>query len=208
MTEAGQEVKALQIKKGHNSVVEDVDWSKHHGHVYASVGDDRQMLIWDARDNTNQPSKRVQNAHNEDVNCVQFNPFNEFFVITGSTDKTVALWDLRNLKQSVHKFIGHSEGIYQLDWAPFNERIFASCSSDRRVNVWDLGRIGIEQSVEDAEDGVPELLFVHGGHTAKVSDFHWNRNSDDKWVAASVAEDNILQIWQIVSDGDDDDDAT
>jgi hypothetical protein len=33
---------------------------------------------------------------------------------------------------------------------------------------------------------------VHGGHTAKISDFSWNFNDD--WVLASVAEDNILQV--------------
>jgi histone-binding protein RBBP4 len=42
------------------------------------------------------------------------------------------------------------------------------------------------------EDGPPELLFIHGGHTSKVSDFAWNPNDD--WVCASVAEDNILQV--------------
>ena len=54
---------------------------------------------------------------------------------------------------------------------------------------------GDEQSPEDAEDGPPELLFIHGGHTSKISDFAWNANDD--WVVASVAEDNILQIWQM-----------
>ena len=34
--------------------------------------------------------------------------------------------------------------------------------------VWDLSRIGDEQSPDDAEDGPPELLFIHGGHTSKV----------------------------------------
>ena len=48
-----------------------------------------------------------------------------------------------------------------------------------------------EQAPEDAEDGPPELLFIHGGHTSKVSDFAWNPSDD--WVVASVAEDNILQ---------------
>lgn len=28
--------------------------------------------------------------------------------------------------------------------------------------VYDLSRIGDEQAPEDAEDGAPELLFVHG----------------------------------------------
>lgn len=35
--------------------------------------------------------------------------------------------------------------------------------------MWDLSKIGEEQSPEDAEDGPPELLFIHGGHTAKIS---------------------------------------
>ena len=56
-------------------------------------------------------------------------------------------------------------------------------------------QIGDEQSPEDAEDGPPELLFIHGGHTSKISDFSWNPN--DPWVVASVAEDNVLQIWQM-----------
>jgi WD40 repeat protein len=56
-------------------------------------------------------------------------------------------------------------------------------------------RIGDEQSEEDANDGPPELLFVHGGHTAKISELSWNPG--EKWVVASVAEDNVLQIWEM-----------
>ena len=62
--------------------------------------------------------------------------------------------------------------------------------------MWDLSKIGEEQSPEDAEDGPPELLFIHGGHTAKISDFSWNPN--EPWVICSVSEDNIMQVWQMV----------
>lgn len=50
------------------------------------------------------------------------------------------------------------------------------------------------QTPDDAEDGPPELLFIHGGHTSKVSDFAWNINASQDWVISSVAEDNILQV--------------
>lgn len=40
-----------------------------------------------------------------------------------------------------------------------------------------------------------KLLFIHGGHTAKISDFSWNPN--EPWVICSVSEDNIMQIWQM-----------
>jgi histone-binding protein RBBP4 len=62
-----------------------------------------------------------------------------------------------------------------------------------RLNIWDMSKIGSEQSEDDGEDGPPELLFVHGGHIAKVSDFNWNKNDD--FLIASTGEDNILQIW-------------
>ena len=84
---------------------------------------------------------------------------------------------------------------FQVQWSPHNETILASSGTDRRLHVWDLSKIGEEQSPEDAEDGPPELLFIHGGHTAKISDFSWNPN--DPWVICSVSEDNIMQVWQM-----------
>lgn len=57
-----------------------------------------------------------------------------------------------------------------------------------------MARIGDEQSEEEKRDGPPEMLFLHGGHTSKISDLDWNKN--EKLMIASVAEDNIIQIWQ------------
>lgn len=93
---------------------------------------------------------------------------------------------------------GHTSQIYQVEWCPHSEVHLASCGADRRVMVWDLSQIGMEQAPEDAEDGPPELLFVHGGHTDKVSDFSWNQN--DPWVIASVADNNIVQVWQMTDE--------
>lgn len=38
-------------------------------------------------------------------------------------------------------------------------------------------------------------LFMHGGHTNRISDFTWNLN--DPWVLCSAAEDNLLQVWKV-----------
>ena len=53
--------------------------------------------------------------------------------------------------------------------------------------------VGRAQTTDEALDGPPELLFVHGGHTAKITDFSWNVNERGGMIA-SVAEDNIIQV--------------
>ena len=180
---------------GHTNVVEDVAWHLHTPSLFGSVGDDCKLMIWDTRDKRYDKAKHCIDAHAKEINCVAFNPFSEHILATGSADKTVALWDMRSLKSKLHSFEGHTEEVYQIGWSPFNETILASASSDRRVMMWDLSKIGEEQNAEDAEDGPPELLFIHGGHTAKIADFSWN--GSENWVMGSVAEDNILQVWQV-----------
>jgi histone-binding protein RBBP4 len=191
--DGNNELGALSKFSAHQGSVEDVQWHLHHENFFGSVGDDKRLMLWDTRD-ASKPTSNVL-AHDAEINCLSFNPFSEWVLATGSSDKTVGLWDLRNLKQRLHTFVGHTNQIYQVQWAPFEETILGSCAQDRRLHVWDLAKIGAPQTPEDAEDGPPELLFVHGGHTSKITDFDWNRN--EAWVVASVADDNILQIWQM-----------
>ncbi|PSC71192.1 WD-40 repeat-containing MSI1 [Micractinium conductrix] len=197
--QSNKSLPALHIFQGHLGVVEDVAWHPCHHDLFGSVGDDRKLVIWDLRKPSNAAQDKEVEAHTAEVNCLAFNPFNEYVVATGSADKTVALWDMRNMTSKLHLFERHEEEVFQVGWSPHNETILASSGADRRLMVWDLSRIGEEQTPEDAEDGPPELLFIHGGHTAKISDFAWN--GGDEWVVASVAEDNILQIWQMGEHG-------
>jgi histone-binding protein RBBP4 len=102
---AGRQVQALSTFRGHEDVVEDVDWHAKDPHMMASVSDDRSIRIWDTRE----PQKAVHvvpHAHEADVNCVAFNPINEMIFATGSADKMVALWDIRNLKAYVTQVYG------------------------------------------------------------------------------------------------------
>lgn len=68
-------------------------------------------------------------------------------------------------------------------------------------------QIGMEQTADEAEDGPAELLFIHGGHTSKVNDISWNPNvcvmmlskEQEEWMMASVADDNVIQVWEMAS---------
>lgn len=189
-------VPALNTWKGHDDVVEDVAWHAYSPHVFGSVGDDRQILMWDTRNKGSaDPFIRVADAHRADIHSINFNPHHEFLLATGSADETIKIWDMRNTSEAVHKLDGHSREVFQLQWAPFDASVLASCGADRRVRVWDLTKVGMQPSISADSECQEELLFIHGGHNDKVSDISWNPTQD--WMVASVSDDNILQVWQM-----------
>jgi len=110
--------------------------------------------------------------------------------------QTAILHDLRSPGKKLHVFESHTDEVLHLSWSPHNPTIFASASSDRRINIWDLSQIGVEQTPDDQEDGPPELMFIHGGHTARPTDFCWAPGEGENWTASSVSEDNVVMVWQ------------
>ena len=79
-----------------------------------------QLLIWDLREAADVTSSAVPEAHSMDINCLSFSPYDPFLLATGSSDTTVKLWDMRNLKSCLHELAGHTKEVYQVQWAPFN----------------------------------------------------------------------------------------
>ncbi|WWD20256.1 histone acetyltransferase type B subunit 2 [Kwoniella shandongensis] len=184
----------LALYTGHSAYVGDVDWHPENDWMFGSVGDDRKIMLWDTRErSTSVPVSRVE-GHTAEINSIAFAPSSAHLFLTGSSDNTIGLWDIRKLTTKLHSFEGHTDDVLQLAWSPHSPVHFASASADRRVHIWNLDSIGAEQTPDDAEDGPPELLFVHGGHTSKVSDISWSPNA--KWHIATTAEDNILQVWE------------
>ncbi|KAK7025469.1 Histone acetyltransferase type B subunit 2 [Paramarasmius palmivorus] len=193
-TKAKTSIEPTNVFKGHASVVGDVDWHATKENIFASVGDDKMLMIWDTR-TPGEPVTKIQ-AHDREILAVAYSPASEHLIVTGSGDHTAILHDTRSPHKKLHVFEGHQDEVLHLAWSPHNPTIFASASSDRRVNIWDLSLIGQEQTPDDQEDGPPELLFVHGGHTSRPTDFCWAPGTGENWTAASTSEDNVVMIWQ------------
>jgi WD40 repeat protein len=44
-----QNLEAKTTYVAHQGVVEDVAWHQHHTDIFGSVGDDKQLILWDTR---------------------------------------------------------------------------------------------------------------------------------------------------------------
>lgn len=157
-TPTNKALHATRTYTHHSAIVNDVQHHPLHASLIGTVSDDLTLQILDIRSpSTTTSAIQADDGHQDAINALSFNPVSEYVLATGSADKTIGIWDLRNLKAKVHALVGHSDSVTSLSWHPFEETILGSSSYDRRIIFWDLARIGEEQTPEDAEDGPPEL---------------------------------------------------
>ena len=48
------------------------------------------------------------------MNAISFNPFNDYLLATGSADKKVNLWDVRQCQKPIHSLEGHTDEVFQV----------------------------------------------------------------------------------------------
>ncbi|KAL2332282.1 hypothetical protein Fmac_019863 [Flemingia macrophylla] len=198
------------IYEGHTDTVEDVQFCPSSVHEFCSVGDDSRLILWDARVGSS-PVVKVDKAHRGDLHCVDWSPHDINFILTGSADNTIHLFDRRNLKSGevgspIHKFEGHDAPVLCVQWNPEKSSVFGSAAEDGIVNIWDHDKVGktTADSTDSKEPNTsPGLFFRHAGHRDKVVDIHWN--ASDPWTIVSVSDDcessgggGTLQIWRMM----------
>ena len=177
----------------HTDACEDVSWSKTNPSIFGSVGDDKKIILYDKRDykiiNT------IKDSHEDNINSIDFNYLNDFSLITAG-GCLINLWDLRNMNKVLMNFDFHQDEVLLSKFSPNHECLFASGSADKSIFFWDISQIGSPISVDDIQDGPPELMFCHQGHRSKINDLSWNPCID--LTLSSVEEEySCVQLYQL-----------
>lgn len=85
--------------KGHEKTVEDVSFCPKNNFCLASVGDDRKLMIWDTRVDKYVAHEFVS-THADDLNCVDWNWFEDYTLAIGSNDGTISVYDIRSVSNT------------------------------------------------------------------------------------------------------------
>ncbi|BFZ57682.1 Ribosome assembly protein rrb1 [Savitreella phatthalungensis] len=164
--------------RGHDSSVEDLQWSPNERTVFASCSSDGTFRVWDTRSKKRAPAVTVK-AHSCDVNVMSWNSSISYLLATGADDGRLSVWDLRALSEAspVATFDWHKSAITSIGWHPKDESVLAAAGADDQTTIWDLSveLDAEEQAAKHAEglgDVPSQLMFVHMGQQ-DVKELRW-----------------------------------
>ena len=131
------------------------------------------------RSGTSNPARQIHQltGHQAAVTSVAVSPDGRR-IVSGSLDKTVAVWDLETGTQ-IHRLTGHQDAVWSVAVSPDGRRI-VSGSQDNTVAVWDL------------ESGAPIHRLT--GHQDAVKSV---AVSPDGRRIVSGSEDNTVAVWDL-----------
>ncbi|KAJ5574335.1 uncharacterized protein N7459_008762 [Penicillium hispanicum] len=168
--------------------VKDVKWSHgNYDRIIATAVANGRIVVYDLQ----RPGLQLCRfqGHNRQVHRLAFNPHLASWLLSGSQDGTIRMWDLRSASAnrgastcgSKHVYQGNSDAIRDVRWSPSDGVVFATASDSGAIQMWDsrrtaapLLRIAAHDRPCFAVDWHPDGKHIVSGGTdrqVKVWDF-------------------------------------
>ncbi|XP_074331844.1 WD-40 repeat-containing protein MSI2-like [Apium graveolens] len=109
------------------------------------------------------PDLRLR-GHEKEGYGLSWSPFKEGFLLSGSNDCKICMWDISAMPQdkvlnACSVFEDHKSLVNDVSWHSKNESLFGSVGDDCRLMIWDLRATTPQQSVAVHEKEVNYLSF-------------------------------------------------
>ncbi|PGH35871.1 hypothetical protein GX50_01329 [[Emmonsia] crescens] len=136
---------ALSAKHKDQLAAKDVKWSHgEYDRIIATAAANGRIVIYDL----NRPGLELGRLqeHNRQVHKLAFNPHRGAWLLSGSQDATIRMWDLRMVSGergsmsfgSKIRFNGHSEAVRDIRWSPVDGVEFATATDSGAIHRWDV----------------------------------------------------------------------
>lgn len=168
--------------------VRDVKWSHgNYDRIIATAVANGRIVVYDLQ----RPGLQLCRfqGHSRQVHRLAFNPHLASWLLSGSQDGTIRMWDLRSAAAnrglstcgSKHVYHGNSDAVRDIRWSPVDGVVFATASDSGTIQMWDqrktsapLMRITAHDRPCYAVDWHPDGKHIVSGGTdrqVKVWDF-------------------------------------
>ncbi|KAK2714126.1 WD repeat and SOCS box-containing protein 1-like isoform X1 [Artemia franciscana] len=119
--------------------------------------------------------------HTDAVRDIAFAPDGSLRLVSGSLDKSLKIWDLKDDGNMIKTLSGHKSHVFWCTWSPTSVYM-ASCGSENKVIVWDMKRYKIHQTL------------VGHYNSVMACDF-----SPDGAILATASRDTRVILWDPAS---------
>ncbi|KAH8700342.1 hypothetical protein BGW36DRAFT_425172 [Talaromyces proteolyticus] len=165
--------------------VKDVKWS--HGEFdtcIATAAGNGRVIVYDLQRAGLELSRL--NGHSRQVHRLAFNPHRPAWLLSGSQDSTIRMWDLRSATSSatissISRYSSNSDAVRDIRWSPGDGTMFATATDSGAIQCWDyrqtkgpLLRIAAHEKPCYSVDWHPDGKHIVSGGTdknVKVWDF-------------------------------------
>ncbi|XP_053194278.1 transducin beta-like protein 3 [Scomber japonicus] len=183
---------SCQILYGHTDTVLSLDVFKK-GFLFASCAKDRSVRVWQMDSDSGQVHCVAHgSSHTNVVGSITCSRMKASFIVSGSQDCTVKVWDLpadlSTTGGDIHQLTAHStekahdKDVNSVAVSP-NDKLLASGSQDRTAKLWSL-----------AGEGTMALLGVFRGHRRGI----WTVSfSPVDQVLATSSADGTTKLWSL-----------
>ncbi|BBE09758.1 hypothetical protein MCB1EB_1597 [Mycoavidus cysteinexigens] len=165
----------------------------------------------------------IYSGHKDKVTSIAFSP-NSDWIVSGSYDNTVKLWNVLGEQSLKQTYIGHQDAVWSVAFS-LDGKWIASGSDDKTLNLWDVSDTQAPiHTYPKHKDRVGDIAFSPNGQWIASIDDHkiklWNVSSpwtlahtyvgdeklfhgiafspDGQWLASSDLNDAV-NLWNIVS---------
>ena len=181
---------ALGAKHRDQLAAKDVKWSHaEYDRVIATAAANGRIVIYDLA----RPGLEFGrfHEHSRQVHRLAFNPYRAAWLLSGSQDATIRMWDLRMLSGergamnfgSKSRFNGNSEAVRDIRWSPADGVEFAAATDSGAIQRWDVRK-----------DNAPLMKINAHEKACSVVDWH----PDGKHVV-SGSVDRQVKVWDFSS---------
>lgn len=180
---------SCQILYGHTDTVLSLDVFRKKS-LFASCAKDRSVRVWQMVESGQVHCVAYGLSHTNAVGSITFSRLKASFIVSGSQDCTVKVWDLpqhfSDAGTEIHQLSArttekaHDKDVNSVAVSP-NDKLLASGSQDRTAKLWSL-----------AVDGCLSLLGVFRGHRRGIWAICF---SPVDQVLATSSADGTTKLW-------------
>lgn len=157
-----------------------VAWSSIEENHIATGATNGAVVVWNLSNINKSKQERVFSDHKRTVNKVSFHYVEPNWLISGSQDGTIRLFDLR-CQESTKVFQSNMESVRDVEFNPHSPFAFAAVSENGTIQQWDVRR-------------PDKCTYQFTAHSGPIFACDWH--PEQMWLA-TASRDKTIKVWDL-----------